>query len=36
VTFSVQQITPGQPTMAPFTVVDHCGSWPGFVGGGAH
>ncbi|MCC6179772.1 MAG: YncE family protein [Chloroflexi bacterium] len=33
-TFTVQRATPGQPTLAPFTVVDDCGSWPSFAGGG--
>ena len=25
---------PGQPAMVPFTVVDGCGEWKTFVGGG--
>jgi hypothetical protein len=25
---------PAQPTTVPFTVVDGCGAWPTFVGGG--
>jgi VCBS repeat-containing protein len=32
--FTVQRITPGQSTTVPFTIVDICGSWPSFVGGG--
>jgi uncharacterized protein YggU (UPF0235/DUF167 family) len=31
----VQRPTAGQPTMVPFTVVDGCGEWQTFVGGGA-
>ncbi len=34
VDFSVTRATPGQATMVPFTVVDGCGEWPTFVGGG--
>jgi hypothetical protein len=33
--FVVERVTPGQPTTVPFTVVDGCGEWPTFVGGGA-
>jgi YVTN family beta-propeller protein len=33
-TFTVRRQTPGQSTTVPFTVVDTCGSWPSFVGGG--
>jgi len=32
--FVVRRLTPGQATTAPFTVVDDCGNWPTFVGGG--
>jgi hypothetical protein len=32
---TVQRATPGQPTTVPFTVVDGCGTWRTFVGGGA-
>jgi hypothetical protein len=32
--FSVTRAVPGQPTTVPFTVVDGCGEWPTFVGGG--
>jgi YVTN family beta-propeller protein len=35
VAFSVERITPGQPTTVPFTVTDGCGEWQTFVGGGA-
>jgi hypothetical protein len=31
----VQRVTAGQPTTVPFTVVDGCGEWQTFVGGGA-
>jgi YVTN family beta-propeller protein len=34
--FSVQRVTPGQATTVPLTVVDRCGTWPTFVGGGAN
>src|SRR5262249_41749099 len=34
VDFTVERVTPGQPTMVPFVVVDGCGQWPTFVGGG--
>jgi len=33
--FTVERVTPGQATTVPFTVVDGCGPWPTFVGGGA-
>ena len=36
VTFAVRRVTPGQPTTVPLTVVDECGAWPTFVGGGAN
>jgi len=32
--FTVARATPGQATNVPFTVVDTCGEWPTFVGGG--
>jgi hypothetical protein len=32
--FSVARVTPGQPTTIHMTVVDSCGAWPTFVGGG--
>jgi acyl dehydratase len=34
VSLSVERATPGQSTTVPFTVVDGCGSWQTFVGGG--
>jgi len=34
VDFAVERVTPGQPVMVPFTVLDDCGTWPTFVGGG--
>jgi hypothetical protein len=34
VTLTVSRITPGQPTTIPLTIVDECGPWPTFVGGG--
>jgi hypothetical protein len=34
VTFTVRRATANQPTTVPFTVVDTCGEWPTFVGGG--
>ena len=34
--FTVERLTPGQATTVPFTVVDGCGEWPSFVGGGAN
>ena len=34
VDFTVERVTPGQPVMVPFTVVDGCGEWRTFVGGG--
>jgi YVTN family beta-propeller protein len=36
VSFTVQRVTPGQATTAPLSVVDRCGTWPTFVGGGAN
>lgn len=33
-TFHVLRTTPGQATTLVFTVVDACGEWPTFVGGG--
>jgi hypothetical protein len=33
--FFVRQGTAGQSTTVPLTVVDSCGAWPTFVGGGA-
>jgi len=33
-TFTVHRATAGQATTVPFTVVDDCGDWPSFVGGG--
>ena len=32
--FTVRRVTPGQSTTVPFTIVDGCGEWPTFVGGG--
>jgi hypothetical protein len=34
--FTVERATPGQPTTVPFTVVDGCGEWQTFVGGGTN
>jgi VCBS repeat-containing protein len=34
-TFTVERAAPGQPTTVPFTIVDGCGEWKSFVGGGA-
>jgi len=34
VDFVVERVTPGQATTVPFVVVDGCGEWPTFVGGG--
>lgn len=34
VLFTVARATAGQPTTVPFVVVDGCGEWPTFVGGG--
>jgi hypothetical protein len=34
-TFTVGRATAGQPTTVNFTVVDGCGDWPTFVGGGS-
>lgn len=33
-TFTVRRVTSGQGVQVPFTVVDACGSWPTFAGGG--
>jgi hypothetical protein len=33
--FTVERVTAGQPTTVPVTVVDGCGDWKTFVGGGA-
>jgi hypothetical protein len=33
-TFTVRRQTPGQTTTVPLTVVDDCGAWQTFVGGG--
>jgi hypothetical protein len=33
--FTVERVTPGQATTVPFTLVDGCGEWQTFVGGGA-
>jgi hypothetical protein len=35
VSFFIRQQTPGQAATVPLTVVDTCGNWPTFVGGGA-
>jgi YVTN family beta-propeller protein len=32
--FTVERAAPGQQTTVPFTVVDGCGEWSSFVGGG--
>jgi len=34
VDFAVERATPGQATTVPLTIVDRCGSWQTFVGGG--
>ena len=34
VDFTVERVTAGQATTVPLTVVDACGEWPTFVGGG--
>lgn len=34
VDFTVQRVNAGQPTTVHLTVVDGCGAWPTFVGGG--
>jgi len=34
VTLLVRKVTPGQASQLPFTVVDSCGAWQTFVGGG--
>lgn len=31
---TVERLAPGQPTTVPLTVVDSCGAWKTFVGGG--
>jgi hypothetical protein len=35
ITFVVHRATAGISTTVPFTVIDSCGAWPTFVGGGA-
>jgi len=35
VDFTVERVAAGQATTVPFVVVDGCGQWPTFVGGGA-
>jgi hypothetical protein len=35
-TFTVRRAAPGAATTVPFTVVDACGEWTTFVGGGPH
>jgi hypothetical protein len=34
VAFTVRRTTAGQAAQVPFVVVDGCGEWPSFVGGG--
>jgi len=34
VDLTVERVTPGQATTVPFTVIDGCGEWQTFVGGG--
>jgi hypothetical protein len=34
VNLTVTRVAPGQATTIPLTVVDECGAWPTFVGGG--
>jgi hypothetical protein len=34
VDFTVERATAGQATTVPFSVLDGCGLWPSFVGGG--
>jgi VCBS repeat-containing protein len=34
VDFTVERVTPGQATTVPFSVLDGCGEWKTFVGGG--
>jgi len=34
ITLTVTRTTPGQPTTITLTIVDECGPWPTFVGGG--
>jgi hypothetical protein len=31
----VERVTPGLSTTVPLSVIDSCGEWPTFVGGGA-
>jgi hypothetical protein len=33
-TLTVRRVTPGQATTVPLVIVDACGEWPTFVGGG--
>ena len=33
-TLMVRRVTPGQATTVPLVIVDACGAWPTFVGGG--
>ena len=33
-TLTVRRVTPGQATTVPLVIVDGCGEWPTFVGGG--
>ena len=33
-TFTVERAMPGRAATVPLTVVDGCGAWPTFVGGG--
>ena len=35
-TFQLQRAASGQPTTQAFTVVDACGSWKTFAGGGVN
>jgi hypothetical protein len=35
-TFIVRRLTAGNATTVPLSVVDRCGAWPTFVGGGAN
>jgi hypothetical protein len=35
VDFTVERLVPGQPTTVHLSIVDGCGEWPTFVGGGA-
>ena len=34
-TLTVRRVAPGQATTVPLTIVDGCGEWKTFVGGGA-